>query len=224
MPCYCSLSCPCSGACLGIQIQHTEIIAGLLILCLSAAEWHELLTFYFKNVAWVFLSKGDPEKQKWFCSFFCSQGVNPLFFCAFVFSRGRLGSAFIAIIKGLSSIQQPNSALTSMQGMTALPYLQIENIALIVPGPCKSWKIAGLCIHLAVSSKWCSEIWNDTHILVCHRSMEQGCRYHWPERHNSCVCQRRLVIGNSLKKRLRALVPCQLTPIYFMWKERKMVL
>lgn len=124
--------CPCLGACLGIQIQHREIIARPVIICLSAAEWHELLTFYFKNLARVFSSKEVPEKRSDFMVFLCSAGANPLSYSAFVFSRGRLSSAFTAIIEGLSPIQQPNRAPTSMQEMTALLSLQIENIALIV--------------------------------------------------------------------------------------------
>lgn len=130
--------CPCSAACLGIQIQHTEITARPVIICLSAAEWHELLTFYFRDLAGVFSSKEAREKQKWFCGFFCPVGANPLFYSAFVFSRGRQSSAFTVIIESLSPIQRLHKAQTSMQELTALHYLQMENIALIVQRPGKS--------------------------------------------------------------------------------------
>lgn len=91
--------CHCSGACLGIQMQHKEIIARPVIICLSAAEWRELLTFYFRVLVWVFSSKEATEKQKRFCHFFCSAEVNPFLFSTFVFSRGKLSSAFTAIMR-----------------------------------------------------------------------------------------------------------------------------
>lgn len=81
------LGCPSLGACWGIQIQHREIIARPLILCWSAAEWHELLTFYFNLLAWVFLSKGVTEKHKWFCSLLCSTWIIQPFLCSCLFKR-----------------------------------------------------------------------------------------------------------------------------------------
>ena len=55
--------CHCSGACLGIHIQHREIIARPVIICLSAAEWQELLTFYFEDLVWMFSSKEASENR-----------------------------------------------------------------------------------------------------------------------------------------------------------------
>lgn len=144
--------CPSSGTCWGIHVQHKGIIARTLTLCWSAAEWRELLTFYFNLLARVLLSKEATENTSDFCSFLCSTRIIRPFLCRCLFkSKAELG--FHCNQWGpISYNEELNNGPTCRHKMTAPLF---KRRALCMSRTWARWKLTG-CQSLHTFQQFCN--------------------------------------------------------------------